>query len=282
MPSTYVENFRSAAVTAGIPAAEVENWLGSVHLYVHLSLAGKQGFAAPGSVAGRKGGLPLLPDDVSWPSDSSGRPLPFHALVDCAVLPRAQECDMQAPADGYLLFFVNFDGTMAVEASLEEEQDATQLIYVPAGVPVQERPVPVVDGEPALTPFPAVDLTAAIGFDEPDFLEEEGTLPTGIPHWDDLKDLALKAFSYGGFGDRDVEIGAKPITPQEDPLDIIAEHPFAGGAEIEDVRKQWVALAQFGSEEPVETFTIARFFIRRDDLAAADFTQVLSCSEFME
>lgn len=276
MSFTYVEDFRSAAVTAGIPASEVENWLGSVHLYVHLSLAGKQGFAAPGPVAGRKGGLPLLPDDVLWPTSPSGRPLPFHALVDCAALPRAQECDVQAPADGYLVFFVDFDETMAVEATLEEEQDATQLIYVPAGVPVQERPVPIVDGDPSLTPFPAVDLTAAIGFGEKDSPLE------GIPHRDELKELALKMLSYGGFGDRDVEIGSKPMIPQEDPLDIISEHPLAGGADSEDVRRQWVALAQFGSEEPVETYTIARFFIRRDDLAAGDFTRVLSCCEFME
>jgi hypothetical protein len=282
MPSNYVDDFRSAAVTAGVPGDEVENWLDSVHLYVHLSLAGKPGFAAPGSVAGRKGGLPLLPDDVPWPTDSSGRPLPFHALVDCAALPRAQECDSQAPTNGYLLFFVNFDGTMAVEASLEEEQDATQLIYVPAGVPVRERPVPVVDGEPALTPFPAVPLTAAIGFGAGESFEEEDDPAGPLPHWNDLKEIALKVFSYGGFGDRDLEIGSSPMTPQTDPLDFISGHRFSEEGDPDDVRQQWVALAQFGSEDPIETFTIARFFIRRDDLAAGDFTRVLSCSEFME
>jgi hypothetical protein len=89
-------------------------------------------------------------------------------------------------------------------------------------------------------------------------------------------------FSYGGFGDRDLEIGSSPMTPQTDPLDFISGHRFSEEGDSDDVRQQWVALAQFGSEDPIETFTIARFFIRRDDLAAGDFTRVLSCSEFME
>jgi uncharacterized protein YwqG len=274
MSSQRIEEFRSAAAEAGVPEAEVEGWLESVRLYVHLSHPEDGHWRKGGPVAGRKGGWPLLPADVEWPLGPSGDPLPFHALVDCAKLPRAKECRIKLPEDGYLLFFVYFDGTMAVDGDLDSEQEQTQLIYVPGGVAVEERRLPDVD------PFSVAELTADLGVSEPDWLkmsdnDEYKQFKARVPRLEELGELAGKSFAQGGFGDRNLELGSYPVKPQDDPLDLLSE-------ETGERREEWELLAQFGSEDPGEAATVARFFIRRADLAAGDFTRVVSCSEFME
>ena len=167
MPNSRIADFRTAATDKGIPAAEIDSFLQHARLYLSLPVVPEGPPPVDGPVAGRKGGLPLLPPDLAWPVGPSG-PLPFHGLVDCAALPRSERLDIHLPTDGYFLFFVDFDDTMinfedyeGTGGGFEREQEAARLIYVLGGVPVEERPVPVVEGEPAFDAFPVVELMRA-------------------------------------------------------------------------------------------------------------------------
>jgi len=283
MSSSRVDEFRAVAADKDISAAEVDRWLEFVRFYLCLPVVPEGARPIDGPVAGRKGGLPLLPPDMPWPVGPSG-PLPFHGLVDCAALPRSERLDVQLPADGYFLFFLNFDDAMFNGAEFEHEQEAARLIYIRGGVPVEERA-----GE--TTVYPVVELRANIDVDTPGWLEDEdrddfAAFAESVPHWYELGQLAEEVWG-GWFGDRDIRLGGFPYAPQYEPTDFIAqiEHQATGGdlQELElRAEREWVPLAQLGSEEPVESATVARFMAKRTDVAAGDFTRVLSLAEFME
>lgn len=294
MSNSRIAAFRAAAEQKGIPGTEVDAWLECARLYLCLPVVPEGPPPVDGPVAGRKGGLPLLPPDLDWPVGPSG-PLPFHGLVDCAALPRDEDLDLPLPADGHLLFFINFDDTMinyeGPDTAFDHEQEAARLIYVPGGVPVQERPVPVADGKPVFTAFPAVELRAVVDVDTPNWLGNEYAaefveFAARVPHWNQLRDLSEQVWR-GWFGDRDIRLGGYPLSAQTDPADAIAEHEQrTAGGDLSSLRRraeqEWVPLAQLGSEEPVESATVARFMARRTDVEAGDYTRVLSVAEFME
>jgi hypothetical protein len=285
VPASRVDEFRTAAAAKDIPAAEVDRWLEHARFYLCLPVVPEGARPVDGPVAGRKGGLPLLPPDMPWPAGPSGRPLPFHGLVDCAALPRDERLDLHLPAGGYFLFFADFDETMFNGAEFEHEQEACRLIHVPGGVPVAERP------QPAFAPFPVVELRAVIDVDTPGWLEDEDRddfpeFAAAVPRWHELGRLAEDVWG-GWFGDRDIRLGGFPYAPQDEPTHVLAEieHRATGGdlRELESrAEREWVPLAQLGSEQPDETATVARFLARRADVAAGDFTRVVSLAEFME
>lgn len=251
----------------------MDSWLAYARFYLCLPVVPREARPMEGPVAGRKGGLPLLPPAMEWPVGPSGSPLPFHGLVDCAALPRDDRLDLRLPVDGYFLFFQDFEETVFNGAEFEQEQAAARLIYVPGDVAVQERPAPA-------GAFPVVELRALITVDLPEQPED------GPPGGEELRQLAYQVWG-GGFGDRDIRLGGYVLVPQDDPLEVVAgiEHEARGG-DLEDVRRrvgrEWVPLAQLGSEEPVESATVARFLARRSDIAAGDFSHVVSLAEFME
>jgi hypothetical protein len=276
MSESKIEKFRTAAAAQEIPGAEVDAFLETVRFYAHLTVAGTPTLTAGNPVAGRKGGLPHLPADVEWPVGPSG-PLRFQVAIDCAALPQDEELDIRLPVDGRFLFFVDWENTMLEGAEFETEQQACRAIYVPGGVPVQERPVPVVDGEPAFEPFPPVDVHLVVLADTPDAPESS---------------YQLEALSHslwqGGSGDRDVRVGGYALAPQGRPTDLLAEREAEAieGADLEKLRieaeREWVPLAQFEIEDDTMDATVARFLVKRADLAAGDFSGVVSYLEFME
>ncbi|MET9101125.1 DUF1963 domain-containing protein [Streptomyces antibioticus] len=83
--------------------------------------------------AARTGGLPVLPDGVDRPDGKE----PLVLTVDCAALPR-DVLDIELPADGHLLFFVD----------IEYPPETSVVLHVPAGAPATERaPTYTYDGE---------------------------------------------------------------------------------------------------------------------------------------
>ncbi|GAA2555929.1 DUF1963 domain-containing protein [Winogradskya consettensis] len=285
MLNSRIEEFRASLAVHDITGQELDNWLEYARFYVVLPVVPEGPPPIDGPVAGRKGGLPLLPPDMPWPVGPSG-PLPFHGLVDCAALPRSEHLDLQLPADGYFLFFVNFDDTMINFEDYEgtgdgfgREQEAARLIYVPGGTPVEER-----DGEA----FPIVELRATISIDPPSWSsgEPSAEFAERVPNHEKLERLAGE-FWRGWYGDRDIRLGGFTLTPQTEPTDVIAEHQQqVTGGDLDELRQQaereWVPLAQLGSEEPVESATLARFMVKRAAVAAGDFSEVVSVAEFME
>jgi hypothetical protein len=171
---------------------------------------------------------------------------------------------------------INFEDYEGTGGGFEREQEAARLIYVPGGVPVEERPVPVVDGESAFDAFPVVELRAVIDLDT-----------SGDEGREDLRELAAQVWRNCWYGDRDIRLGGFALSPQSDPVDeIAAQEQRATGGDLDELtrraEREWVPLAQLGSEDPIEAATVARFMARRADVAAGDFSRVISVAEFME
>ncbi|MGC5286923.1 hypothetical protein [Micromonospora sp. DT231] len=110
-----LDQVRAEALRRDIPAAEVERWLGLARPSALLMQQGD------GPVVGVVRGPVLLPADAKNPT------FPLIATIDCAALP-ADVTDLPLPADGHLLLF-----------GWPEEDGYGQVMYVPAGVAVEER-----------------------------------------------------------------------------------------------------------------------------------------------
>ncbi|MFH9732645.1 hypothetical protein [Streptomyces sp. NPDC017260] len=138
-----LDRFRDAALAHGIPAADVERWLGLARPC--LTLASD----VDGPVVGHFGTPVMLPPDVALPrlhdvpfgelsDDPSGEPVYEHlvATLDLAALPEGVT-NLPLPPDGRLLLFA----WPALEASEDDSCTSGSAVYVPAGTVVEEREV---------------------------------------------------------------------------------------------------------------------------------------------
>ncbi|WP_399891273.1 DUF1963 domain-containing protein [Streptomyces sp. BBFR51] len=129
----WLDRFRTQALERGVPAPDVNRWLGLARPTLRTAPDGK------GPVVGRLGGPLMLPPDVPTPGDGwepAGEEdegyKADHQLIltlDCSAVPDGVS-DLPLPPDGTLLLFVNAD---------LESWPAGGAVYVPAGVPVEER-----------------------------------------------------------------------------------------------------------------------------------------------
>ncbi|MEU6676095.1 DUF1963 domain-containing protein [Streptomyces sp. NPDC046925] len=115
-----LNRFRAKALSRGVPSADVERWLDAARPCITLAPD------ADGPVVGRLGGPEMIP------AGTTGLPerMELVASLDLAALPEGAT-SLPLPPDGRLLFFGHVD---------TEEYSATgRAVYVPAGVPVEER-----------------------------------------------------------------------------------------------------------------------------------------------
>ncbi|MEU3730028.1 DUF1963 domain-containing protein [Streptomyces sp. NPDC033538] len=129
----WLDRFRTQALERGVPAPDVNRWLGLARPMLRTAPDGK------GPVVGRLGGPLMLPPDAPTPGDNyppvgeeEDEYNADHQLIltlDLSALPDGAT-DMPLPPDGTLLLFVNAD---------LEPDPAGGVVYVPAGVPVEER-----------------------------------------------------------------------------------------------------------------------------------------------
>ncbi|MEU1246356.1 hypothetical protein [Micromonospora arida] len=110
-----IDQVRAEALHRGIPAADVERWLGLARPSALLTQGGD------GPVVGVIRGPVMLPADAEDPD------YPLIATIDCAALP-ADVTDLPLPSDGQLLLF-----------GWPEESGWGEVRYVPADVAVEER-----------------------------------------------------------------------------------------------------------------------------------------------
>ena len=76
----------------------------------------------------RVGGLPDLPEGISWPRSAEGTPFHFLAQIDFAELPRIGGRGGEAlPRSGTLLFFLRYDDEL-----LLDEGDSHRLVFDPS------------------------------------------------------------------------------------------------------------------------------------------------------
>ncbi|MEU4424206.1 YwqG family protein [Actinoplanes sp. NPDC024001] len=283
----FHDRFRHAASGEGFPEEEVAAFASVLRFRI---VAGEH---EAGPRAGRLGGLPQLPADIAWPSDTNGSPLPYRFFLDCAALPTIP--GIALPATGSLLFFLDAESAMDA-CSPAGEKEFARVIYVPAGTETATRDA--ADQQTA----PEQDLFATIQAHLPDWIAKPEQYLHGLkqqmafamPHRREMRALALRLWPEQPWAHTDVQVGGYSISAQNPPEWVLAdadrkkqisalpypENTVASDKEEFRVMREWVPLAQFGV--PEEEYVNGRFLIRHEDLAARRFDEALSFSEFTE
>jgi hypothetical protein len=144
----WLDRFREQALDKGVPADDVDRWLGLARPKLRTARDGS------GPAVGRLGGPLMLPPDVPTPATVWGPDNSYEyqliATLDLAAIPPGAT-DLPLPPDGHVLLFANID--------LEEVLLPGGAVYVPAGTPVEEREV-----SPDYEPY---------GYDSPEDLDDE-------------------------------------------------------------------------------------------------------------
>ncbi|MFE1470391.1 DUF1963 domain-containing protein [Nocardiopsis dassonvillei] len=147
---SWLDRFREQALDKGVPADDVDRWLGLARPKLRTARDGG------GTVVGRLGSPLMLPPDAPtpgtvWDDDPGNRD--DHQLIatlDLAAIP-PEATDIPLPPDGHLLLFANVE--------LDEFVIPGGAAYVPAGTPVEER-----ESSPSYEPYE---------YDSPEALDEE-------------------------------------------------------------------------------------------------------------
>ena len=238
-----LQPFRDEALRRGIPADEVERWIGTVR--PRLTMV--PGPGPDSRIAGQLGGHPLLPENISRPE------LSFAGSLDCAAVPAAAN-DLDLPPDGTLLYFAQPDLTAGT--------DEAAVIYVNAGTPVSQRP-PRSEG---VVVFPRSDAHLVVDPSPPNTAYDDPLFPHAEALdavWWDLDRQLVK-------GRGPLQIGGVPLMEQDDTFEMAAEN---AGNQPED----WALLGRW---EPDGDGTDEYFFgslhmlIRRRDVTARRFDRL--------
>ncbi|MGW4502514.1 DUF1963 domain-containing protein [Micromonospora sp. NPDC004336] len=238
------QEFRYAAREMGVPVEEIERWVRLARPRTELV---PDGDGLP--VAGRFGGLAALPEGEQWP--------PGQCLVltlDLAAIPSHWH-DLDLPADGSLLFFVEPDFTPT----------RCRVVHVPAGTPVTEQPSP---GMPVFDPFPLharADWNLPNAEHEVPFdlrLDDEVEEAIGEVMWD-LEGNGSD-FSLGGYGDTSTGGADNPIVDANEHTVLATVRLYE--EEVGDA---------FG-----ETTIVVNFMIRHADLAERTFDRIWLMTDF--
>ncbi|MFF3763408.1 YwqG family protein [Streptomyces sp. NPDC001922] len=234
------------------------------------------------SVVGRLGGLPELPESEEWPVWEGHGPLSFVASLDCAALPSAG-LDIALPTDGTLAFFYFDgqldDGTAVVAPDEPDSRAGARVLYIPAGVPVTERPAPE-----GIDPFTAIPLTARSETTEPypwhpAVYREFAPMPDDHPVWGEDFQEALSDHFEGA----EHRIGGH-AHPVQDEVEAEVAHGVLGSPPWNDPRIQeealrWVLLAQFDSDDDAGMMWgdcgVLYWLIRPEDLARRRFDRAM-------
>lgn len=239
------QEFRGAAREKGVPVDEIERWVRLARPQTELVPEGADGLP----VAGRFGGLAALPDGVEQPAGQC-----LVLTVDLAAIPPHTH-DLDLPADGSLLFFVEPDMT----------PDDCRVVYVPAGTPVTEHPDP---GAPVFDPVP---LHARAGWNLP---EKEHQTPFDLRLDDEVEEAIGDVMWYLGDNDYEFSLGGHGAAS-------------TGGADnpILDAREHTVLATVWLDEERVgdafgETLIVVNFMIKHADLAERAFDRVWLMTDF--
>ncbi|APC35530.1 DUF1963 domain-containing protein [Nocardiopsis dassonvillei] len=147
---SWLDWFREQALDKGVPADDVDRWLGLARPKLRTARDGG------GTVVGRLGSPLMLPPDAPTPGtvwDDDPGNHDDHQLIatlDLAAIP-PEATDIPLPPDGHLLLFANVE--------LDEFVIPGGAAYVPAGTPVEER-----ESSPSYEPYE---------YDSPEALDEE-------------------------------------------------------------------------------------------------------------
>ncbi|WP_030186695.1 DUF1963 domain-containing protein [Streptomyces sp. NRRL S-813] len=264
------------AVEEGIPAEEVDRWIGQARPCAVLTSGGD------GPVAGRFGGPLLLPAGVPDPA------YPYVASVDLAALPE-DSTDLPLPPAGRLLLF-------ASPWYISDTANHGQAVYVPAGTPVEERDRNAwhdhdIEGGAeahAFRSLPQCELRVRTEPDLPYYYLPDWsskTLP-GFPHAYELTEVWGSARDRRPFQGHQLQIGGYPDQEDSevDPLNDLASRAvqqaeqgyWGGGEPVSGAVEDWVLLAHWGPLLHYPEGTDVQWGIQRADLAACRFDRTFT------
>jgi hypothetical protein len=239
-----LQPFRDAAFRRGVPADEVERWIGNARPRMTMV----PGPGPDSRISGQLGGHPLLPENISHPE------LSFAGSFDCAAVP-AVASDLDLPPDGTLLYFA--------EPDLTAGTDEAAVIYVNAGTPVSERP-PRSEG---VVVFPRSDAHLVVDPSPPDTAYNSPL----FPHAEALDDIWWDLEHQLVRGRGPLQIGGVPRMEQDDTFEMAAE---GAGNQPED----WALLGRWkpeGDGEYKDYFIGSlHMLIRREDVTARRFDRL--------
>lgn len=260
-----------------LPQEIAERWIGLLRPGLRLEKA-----EGAGSVVGRLGGVPGLPEGEEWPVWEGHGPLAFVASLDCAALPSGA-LDIAMPTDGTLVFFY-FDGQLddgcaVVDPGEPDSWAGARVLYIPAGVPVAERTAPE-----GIQPYPEVPLTAHVETTAPHLwhpvvYREFAPMPDDHPVWDEDFQEALGDHSGG----TEHRIGGH-AHPVQGEVETEVAHGALGNPPWNDPRikeeaLRWVLLAQFDSDDDADMMWgdcgALYWLIRPEDLAEGRFDRAM-------
>ncbi|RKN29111.1 DUF1963 domain-containing protein [Micromonospora musae] len=261
-----------------LPAAVADEWIALIRPALHLRPAE----SGEPEVA-RLGGLPALPEHVTWPLWEGHGPLSFVASIDCERLP-SDALDIALPAEGILLFFYRHsrweDGTV-IESSAPETQAGARVVYLPPGTQTAEREPPE-----STNPYPLVRLAADVIASGPDW--EHPALRAALDRVSDedraFMDDPMNSDPFRmAMGEVNLELGPQHrVGGYADPIQGSVEVDVAraqlGGRvayddpALHEEAQRWTLLAQIDSDDNADMVWGDRgalyWLIRRKDLAA--------------
>ncbi|GAA4967736.1 hypothetical protein GCM10023334_089720 [Nonomuraea thailandensis] len=259
-----------------LPAETAERLIGMLRPAIRLSAA-EDGEV----VVGRLGGVARLPSAMAWPSCADGWPLSFVAELDCGALTR-YETDIVLPDTGTLLFFLS-----------TRPEHETQVIYVPSGTVVAERPVPDdranVHAEQALA---AATEPTWPGRDHPALADAFGSIDEAHEAvWDHVVDeeagesfeMELEDFKAAGASGPPHQVGGySDCSAFQDSIEAVAARAAGAGLPgdpaFHEEARQWVTLLQVAGAGAAEMtwgdYAYLLWGVRKDHLAARDFSKV--------
>lgn len=262
----WLDRFREQALDRGVPAGDVDRWLGLARPKLRTARDGA------GPVVGRLGSPLMLPPDVPTPAtewddpDDPDDPDEYQLIVtlDLAAIP-PQATDLPLPPDGHVLLFANIE--------LDDVCLQGGAVYVPAGTPVEEREVSL-DYEPYEYDSPEEldddlrrtgDLRLSPGVGLPDCAVDKETSARN-PHAETLQDVWSEQSDEGG----EWQIGgyAADFDGYGDPARASASFEEAGQRSSPE---DWVLLAQWVGVP----MGILYWTITRQDLQARRFDRVV-------
>ncbi|GAB3158460.1 YwqG family protein [Amycolatopsis stemonae] len=267
-----------------LPAEAAAAWAGLFRPGIRLASVGA------GPRVGRIGGNPAMPAEVEWPVWLGRGPLNFVAAVDCASLPR-EFLTVALPEAGMLLFFY-FDGCrrpVEDDLALVGDAEGSRVLFVPADVPVVERPAPA-----GIKPYPGRDLFGEVVATAPErehvlldwtktasgaSLAEAVATVLGPGRWgtDVFGELVYEVNSSGP----QHQVGGFAAPVQDAVEKEVAAAILEGSWQdprLAEEAAQWVLLAQIDSDEVADMtwgdVGMLYWLIRTDDLEVGRFDRV--------
>lgn len=269
--------FREKALARGVPADDVERWIGTARPCARLDTKGE------GPWVGRLGGPVMLPPDAPDPWCR------LAAVVDLAALPPGAT-DLPRPSDGRLLLFAEPNFELIDQGSLGS------ALHIPAGTPVEERPD--VDPEPGSQtydmeyPEGPLHLTADVSLPFHSEVLDPGPPAVskpleGHPHAAELldawleipQDVVFPGLQLGGYS-RDEELRWDPAVSAGWEAARAEAREELPSADTPVHPEDWVCLAQWWHDIDGLEAAMFSWSIARQDLAAGRFDRVYATMTF--